>query len=410
VNGVATEGSVQANGGAALIAATTNTGNILTAVTGDGVLQAGGLIDWNTINVAGRLTATSTGDQITIGTATSGGTQTLHAAQDIVFTQLTTTGHGADLGDIDLLSDHGSIRGGSFSANGNAQVASADSIALDHVRAGTLGLSTPHNLTVTLAQVVRELDLAADIITVTAQQIPSVPPVPLHMNVTGFQGGTATTANVTVDPQSLIIDQFRVTDSTVSTDAPLVQIVSGYVPGQMMLTTPTENVLLDNRSPAPSPWPSIQLYQPGGVFTLTQNVNQSYVDTYVVFYTGDISSTVSTYSGTHACCADFSGSSFLRNIPSDLAGFDTNTDSSGKNGPAGFYLLGVSASAWIDAIQAGRPVQTIGDGPAVNIEGLVNMKTFERSSRRRHRVQRLRRDTELRGQQRPAVDLFARAN
>jgi hypothetical protein len=320
----------------------------------------------------------------------------------VTFSQLTTTGHGADPGDIVLLSDRGSILGGSISANGNAQLSSNNSLSLSHISGGSLDLSAPHDLTIALAEVKTDLTLGADVINVTVRQTPSTPPVPLHMSVTGFNGGVATTAHLVIDPPSLIFDHYSVVDSTVTANAPFIQFVDGYVPGQMTLTTPTQLILLDNRSPAPEQGPSLQLYQPGGLFNLIQDQGYSFVNTYVVFYTGGIDSVVSTYSPDHACCAIFGGSSFVRNVPSDLD-FDV-TNSDGKTGPAGFYLLGVPAGTWIDGTQIIGPVQVIGDGPAVNVEGLI-----ERPRHRRHR-RRHEDDTRLRGQPGRAVALYARAN
>jgi hypothetical protein len=402
VAGTPTEGSVSANGSAFLVAATDNTGNTITAVTGGVLLQAGGNVDWKTVDAAATVDIVATNGAITVDTVTSGGTQTIHAAQDVTFSQLTTTGHGADPGDIVLLSDRGSILGGSISANGNAQLSSNNSLSLSHISGGSLDLSAPHDLTIALAEVKTDLTLGADVINVTVRQTPSTPPVPLHMSVTGFNGGVATTAHLVIDPPSLIFDHYSVVDSTVTANAPFIQFVDGYVPGQMTLTTPTQLILLDNRSPAPEQGPSLQLYQPGGLFNLIQDQGYSFVNTYVVFYTGGIDSVVSTYSPDHACCAIFGGSSFVRNVPSDLD-FDV-TNSDGKTGPAGFYLLGVPAGTWIDGTQIIGPVQVIGDGPAVNVEGLI-----ERPRHRRHR-RRHEDDTRLRGQPGRAVALYDRAN
>ena len=114
-----TEGSVSAFGSASLIAATTNIGNKLTTTNGSAVLQ-GTVIDWNNLQVATTLGITATTGTLTVGTATSGGTQTLTAADNIVFNQLTTTGIVGDVGDVDLTSTSGSVLGGSISANGDA--------------------------------------------------------------------------------------------------------------------------------------------------------------------------------------------------------------------------------------------------------------------------------------------------
>ncbi|MET4326721.1 hypothetical protein ABIB80_002547 [Bradyrhizobium sp. i1.15.2] len=379
--GVTTLGSVSANGSARLIAAGSNTGHNLTATTGSAVLS-GTVVHWDNLTAGGTLDVTATVGGITLGTAISGGTQTLHAVNDIVFNQLTTAGIPGDAGDIDLRSDAGSIRGGSIFANGDTHFASAGSVSLDRIRGNTVKLSAPGDLTIGFVSVVRELDLAADTIKVNGEQIRSTPQVPLIMNVTGYNGGTATSANVSIDPDGIIINQFRVVDANFWTDAHAVAILNGYVPGQLMLTTATQQVLLNNRTPAPSNWPSLQLYQPGGVFTMSQVGNANVSNTYVVFYTGGVSATVTNYGPTHTCCNDFTGASMIRNISVDGEGNENIETWLAKKDGGTFYLLGLSGKARLDALLTPRPVETIGAGPAVNIEGLSDMRKLRRQGQR----------------------------
>ena len=374
-------GSINAHGSANLIAATSNTGHNLTTVTGGAFLQ-GQLVHWDNLNIAGALGITATTGGLTLGTVISGGTQTLHAAQDIVFSQLTANGTASDPGNVNLQSDHGSILGGSVYANGDAHFNTGKSIALDALRGNSIALSAPGDLSIKFVSVVKELDLAANTISVTGKQILSNPSIPLIMNVTGYNGGIATSANLAIDPDAIIINQFRVVDANFVTDAPQVTIVSGLVPGQLMLTTLNERILLDNRSPAPSNWATIQLYQPGGAFTMVQNFNANFTDSYVVFYTGDISSTVSTYSASHACCSVFSGSMAIRNIANDTEGTETiNSWLAQKSGAETFYRLGIAGDARLQALQSPNPVETIGAGPAVNIEGLTELRKLRKLQR-----------------------------
>lgn len=383
--GATTLGSVSANGSARLIAAGTNTGRNLTASTGNAVLQ-GTVVHWDNLNAGGSLGITATTGAITLGTAVSGGTQTLHAVNDIVFTQLTTTGIPGDAGDIDLRSDLGAIRGGSIAANGDTRFASAGSVSLDRIRGNIVKLTSPGDLTIGWVSVVKELDLAADTINVRGEQIRSTPQIPLIMNVTGYNGGVAKSANVSIDPEHIIINQFRVVDATFWTDAPAVSIINGYVPGQLMLTTANAQVLLDNRTPAPSSWPALQLYQPDGVFTMSQIGNANVSNAYVVFYTGNISATVTNYGPTHSCCYDFTGASMVRNISVDGEGNESIETWLAKKDGGTFYLLGLSGKARLDALLTPRPVETIGAGPAVNIEGLSDMRKLRQKGQRAGRA------------------------
>ncbi|UVO26329.1 leukotoxin LktA family filamentous adhesin [Bradyrhizobium arachidis] len=407
--GVITQGSVDAHGSVSLIAATSNTGHNLTAATGNALLQ-GQIVRWDNLEVAGTLGLTATTGGITLGTAVSGGTQSLHAHGDIVFSQLTTNGIPGDAGDINLRSDAGSIRGGSLSANGDTHFESAGSIALDRIRGNTVKLSSPNDLTINFVSVVKELDLAANTINVKGEQIKSNPSIPLIMNITGYNGGTATTANVFIDPDAIIINQFRVVDATFITDAPAVTIVNGYVPGQLMLTTATQQVLLNNRSPAPSAWPTLQLYQPDGVFTMSQIGNANISNSYVVFYSGDVSATVTNYGSSHTCCNAFTGASMLRNVSVDGEGYETiDTWLAQKSGAGSFYLLGLSGHARLDALLTPRPVEAIGSGPAVNVEGLSDMRKLRRHQQGQRAGRAGWKDAAVTGIAKPDLGHFAEA-
>ncbi|WP_456617783.1 leukotoxin LktA family filamentous adhesin [Bradyrhizobium sp. P5_C12] len=383
--GVPTLGSVSANGSARLIAAGTNTGHNLTASTGNAVLS-GTVVRWDNLNAGGRLDVTATAGGITVGTAISGGTQTLHAVNDIVFSQLTTTGIPGDAGDLNVKSDTGSLRGGSISAHGDTHFEVAGSVSLDRISGDTVRMTSSGDLTIGWVSVVRELDLAADTINVKGEQIRSNPAIPLIMNITGYNGGVAKSANISIDPDSIIVNQFRVVDANFWTDAHAVAILNGYVPGQLMLTTATQQVLLNNRSPAPTNWPTLQLYQPGGVFTMSQVGNANVSNAYVVFYTGDISATVTNYGPTHTCCNDFTGASMIRNISVDGEGSESIETWLAKKDGGTFYLLGLSGQARLDALLTPRPVETIGSGPAVNIEGLSDMRKLRRGGQRAGRT------------------------
>ncbi|MBB4256287.1 leukotoxin LktA family filamentous adhesin [Bradyrhizobium sp. CIR3A] len=379
--GVPTLGSVSAHGSARLIAAGTNTGHNLTATTGNAVLS-GTVVHWDNLNVGGTLDVTATTGGITVGTAISGGTQTLHAVNDVVFSQLTTTGIPGDAGDLNIKSDTGSLRGGSISAHGDTHFDVVGPVSLDRISGDIVKMTSSGDLTINWVSVVRELDLAADTINVKGEQIRSNPAVPLILNVTGYNGGVAKSANISIDPDHIIVNQFRVVDATFWTDAPAVSILNGYVPGQLMLTTATQQILLNNRTPAPSNWPTLQLYQPGGVFTMSQTGNANVSNAYVVFYTGDVSATVTNYGPTHTCCNVFTGASMARNISVDGEGKESIETWLAKKDGGTFYLLGLSGQARLDALLTPRPVEAVGSGPAVNIEGLSDMRKLRQKGQR----------------------------
>lgn len=268
-------------------------------------------------------------------------------------------------------------------------------------------MTSSGDLTIGFVSVITELDLAADTINVKGVQIPSNSPIPLIVNVTGYNGGTASSANISIDAPSVIFNQFKVVEANVLTNAHAVAVLNGYVPGQLMLTTATQQVLLNNRTPAPSNWPTLQLYQPGGVFTMTQIGNANVSNAYVVFYTGDISATVTNYGPTHTCCYGYTGASMVRNIPVDGEGKESIETWLAKTDGGTFYLLGLSGKARLDALLTPRPVDAIGSGPAVNIEGLIDWRKLRRQGQRVGRAGW--RDAALNVTAKPAVSRLAEA-
>ncbi|MBR0688118.1 leukotoxin LktA family filamentous adhesin [Bradyrhizobium manausense] len=380
--GVATLGSVSANGSASLIAAGTNMGHSLTASTGNALLK-GTVVTWDNLNAGGTLDITATAGGITLGTAISGGTQTLHAVNDIVFSQLTTTGIPGDAGNLIVKSDTGSLRGGSISASGDTRFDVAGPVSFDRISGDVVRMTSSGDLTINWVSVVRELDLAADTITVHGEQVRSNPQIPLVLNITGYNGGVAKYANISIDPDAIIVNQFKVVDANFLTDAHSVTILNGYVPGQLLLTTATEQVLLNNRTPAPSNGPTLQLYQPDGVFTMSQVGNANVTNAYVVFYTGDISASVTNYGSSHDCCSGYTGASMTRNVAVDGEGYERiDTWLAQKSGAGTFYQLGLSGHARLDALLSPRPVETVGSGPAVNVEGLSDIRKLRRQGQR----------------------------
>jgi hypothetical protein len=207
----------------------------------------------------------------------------------------------------------------------------------------------------------------------------------LHVTITGYRGGVATSANVNIDPPQIIVDRLSATDVVLVVDSPSFTIDSGYVPGQMMLSTPGGDILLDNRSPAPVGGVNLQLYRPGGVFSMQQFGNENYTDTYVVYYDGTISSNITNYGG-----GNYTGSSFLRDAMLNMKngeGFDFASND--KSGLLAFYLLGLTGG-WDAAARPLLPVEVIGNGPAVNIEGLPEAGKQHQTRHRKSTRNRIR--------------------
>lgn|GEM_PF-2883088 len=373
-------GVVTTHGSAALTAATDNTGDTLTATTGDISLHAGGLIDWNVIKADRAISAGSTGGSVRFETAVSGGSQTLQAYNDVVFGHLEAGDAASDSVRIDLRAINGQVRGGDILTRGDVSLAGKTDLTLETLQGGSVVLTAPHDISVAELNVFRSLTLAADTIHGAVMQIPSVPAVPLHVALTGFNGGVATTANLSLVSPAVIIDQYKAVDSTLVVRSPQLRIVEGYVPGQMMLSMLAGQILMNNRSPAPVGNIDLQLYQPDGFFSMSQIGQINLSNTYVVWYDTTISSVITNYDG-----GNFGGTSFVRNSVEDMRNpgtFDPGDEK--KSGLATFYLLGQQALGFRD--HPVMPIEVLGHGPAINLKGLFDGRRPTKKRRQQARV------------------------
>ena len=107
--------------------------------------------------------------------------------------------------------------------------------------------------------------------------------------------------------------------------------------------------------------PSLQLFGPGKPFTLIQAGNAVFTTDFVVSYGVDAAVTA---------LGVYQGMSFVRDIPRDAQnGEPVSVDEVKKDGKT-TYVIGLSPSAMLEAFALPKSVQSVGSGPAVNIDGL----------------------------------------
>ena len=359
-------------------------------------LTAGGTLDWSSIQAGTTVQAHSTGGSATFGTVVSGGTQTLRAANDLVFTQLTTTGIAGDAGDVNLTSDQGAVRGGSISANGNVNE-TGNGLFFDAIGAGanvtliSLGsiqgqlVNAAGSLLVTATgpgASVQIANMSASQTTLQSQgllsfanmnvgssanlgadqivgNITHAGTTPLSLNITGWQGGVATLVMLNIDPlAALNFGTLWAVDATVVTDAPIVTIANGFVPGSMTLTMAEKTLFLNDRTSLPTSGSNVQMFTLQDAFTLVQDGTATWTNAYVVqFQPG---SSITAYLGPDVLL----GTSLVDDLP--RAARDGDPD-----------LLTADAQSTAQTSQSDadgfehphrRPaVEKLGNGPAVNL-------------------------------------------
>ncbi|KEO60051.1 hypothetical protein DT23_14725 [Thioclava indica] len=289
------------------------------------------------------------GGALTVGTATSTGTQTWLALNDVTFDQITTTGAlPTDPGDVDVTSADGAIIGGSIDAAGSVRL-TGNGIDFDTIRAGVdAALNSSKDIIGNLLDVGNVVDLiagsdtyAGDILinvvkaksmsfdatgilnlpdlqvadslvlrggTVTAgiTQVPNGPN-PLRLTLTGGRGSVGTLATITANvPAGLDIDDLFFVDATIDTTAEDVSIANAYVPGSLWLRTPLQSLLFDNRTPLPHYNADVQYFEPTYAFALDLKGYASTSDAYVVQYV------VSPDSTNELELLDFPGAGLVR--------------------------------------------------------------------------------------------------
>lgn len=324
--------SVTSTGGNLMLGSTNGpiTGANLTATLGSAAVTSVGAINLATVSTGTTLAVTSTASTVTLGTATSGGTQTLRAVNDITFAQLTTTGVGADPGDVVGVSTAGAIHGGAVDAHGSVRftandivfgtitsgddvdlVSSGDitghevtaannfaieagtgpnggSIHLDIFKASTATLDTAGDLTLGDVTVATNLNLGAATITANITQSPADPVSAtehLQLNVTGHNQGVAETANLFIStPAGTAIGDFFVDNGVVTSDNGFVSIAHAKVADTLVLTTPDPVIYINNKNPVPMNGYNVQLFQPDGQFALVLDMNTLGTTTFIVNY------------------------------------------------------------------------------------------------------------------------------
>ena len=302
-------GSVTATNGAVTV------GNANTAASFG--VNASGAIGLTNVTTGTTFDATSTGSTVALGTAKSGGTQTIEAKNDIAFSTLRTTGIAGTAGDVTLESSDGSIFGGdifaagsittrgrnvgfgSFTAgrdatliatgnlNGNglaalgtASLTAGGALSVSHIRATNLALTTPVALSIGSLDVGSDLALAADTVSVGTVNAAGS----LSLTLTGYNGGIGTQASLYVNAPSIVVPSLRFTDTSLATSASFVGVQSATVPGSLRLSSPYATIAVNDRSSLPRAGSTVQLFQPSQNFFIYQNVNTTYTNAYVVQY------------------------------------------------------------------------------------------------------------------------------
>ncbi len=300
-----------------------------------GQIVAGSLSSIGSVNVSAATDVTIgsivAADQVNLqamtGTVTvdgirSGGTATLDAGASAIFTTIATTGTPSDRGSVIIRAGSGPVQGqtltaagdvtlsgngiflGTLQAGGNGDIASRGDVVaalisvggalrlagdpahrfdIAEIDAASVSATGADTITLPKLKVGGSLSLGARVIDITAEQVP--PSEPLLLDVGGLSGAPAQAVTLQIDsPSGLTIGSFAAVDATINTTAVNVSMAQAYIPGSLVVQTPIDTLLVDNRSPVPGRSPDQQLFQPGGRFYFTLRDKGLITDAYVVEY------------------------------------------------------------------------------------------------------------------------------
>ncbi len=184
------------------------------------------------------------------------------------------------------------------------------------IRLGTFGakwaeFEATYGIEFGLGAVYDHLYLQADYIEGHVEHLTANGPA-LEMIVRGSSGEAATSAQLDVDaPLGLYFPVYAAIDSVLTTTARNVLLEEGFVPGQMEIFTPDAHLYMNNRTPAPVR-ASVQLHELDFRFFLEQNLNDTYTDSYIVWYAPGFTVRVPNYASGHTGSLDYEGTSVVR--------------------------------------------------------------------------------------------------
>jgi hypothetical protein len=262
-------------------------------------------------------------------------------------------------GDIHIYG-FGRLRVPTVSAPGIIDVSAESGIVFEHVKGDALTFKSDGPIDIEDAQVTTSLTIIGTDITGSVSQTPGAPG-PLYVSISGPNGTPANNAVIVIDPAMTVMPVLSAVDVTLTNIGPSFTILNGFVTGQMTLNMLGETYIMNNRSPVPLGWPAVQLYDNGGFF-FSQNNSYTYFSGFIVDY--NRFADVTALNG-------FDGVSLVRNLPLvdwDGGPFDTEPDNHKLY--RGFNRLGLSPGTAIDAFQMPKVIEVIGNGPAVNLQGL----------------------------------------
>jgi len=277
--------------------ATTGTGNLtgteLTSLGGAVTVNSAGDLSTTTVRADGDIQFASGGD-LSIGTAvTTNGSVALQTGKALNVNSLSSNRY------LNLKAN-GNIDALSLAAKGDIDLhSSAGNVDVQNLAAPSAMVRAPGSVRLGDAQVTTGVVIAADTVKAKIRQNQAGTALPLQVNVTGYLGDEASSADLEIHPDSSVdFVKLLVHDASIVTDRPDIKVVQGNISGVLSVLTPSTSLYMNNQSIEIKPV-DLQLYQPGHQFSLDLQGKNLKTNGYVLKYQPGYMVNVDNYVDPH---------------------------------------------------------------------------------------------------------------
>ncbi len=209
---------------------------------------------------------------VTLGTVSSGGSQSLQAAGPLTLGDLLTTGLPTDPGNIVLGSSGGGIRVTSVNGHAGLSATAQGSIEFGALSIrGPLDLSSQTSLSLPVVTVGSGSSFAAPTIDIAGIVPAAGSTGPFELDLGGPQGSVGLYASVSIDTTlPVVLGSLRESQATIQSNSPDFRILDGYILQNLVLSLPDQLLDINSQSPRPAGPQIVSIYNPGLSFQLSQ--------------------------------------------------------------------------------------------------------------------------------------------
>lgn len=250
-------------------------------------ITAQGAVRFQGITTAGDSTINARTGAVTGGDVTTGGSSTI-LGNGVVFNTISAGANSTIVSQGDIIG-RSEIAVGDVVNIAGSTGRPAD-LLIDIIRGRNLTLQATGKLDLGDLEVRDGIDLKGGEISANITQVPASD-VPLSLVIGAPFGRLATRADISINAQAVEVTELRAVDANIDTTASRFDILDAFVSGELLLTTPDQTVLVDNRSSQPRTGNNIQAFSPTFEFNLSLDGIENETNAFVVNFDETIDTT-----------------------------------------------------------------------------------------------------------------------